>query len=72
MIMGIEMYLYFYINSVDNKEYLVIVFGNYICSKFFDVLREGEIEMDRMVRGVYIGCLFFGWIISVMVGGEFL
>lgn len=59
------MFFYFYINNVDNKEYLVIVFGNMICSKLFDVVCEGEIEMDCFVWGVYMGRLYLGRMISL-------
>jgi GTP cyclohydrolase II len=45
---------------VDNKEHLAIVFGKNIRSKSLDAVREGETEMDRMVRGAYTGRLFPG------------
>lgn len=72
---GTEMFLHLYTNSVDNKEHLAIVFGNHIRSSSLDAPREGETEMDRMVRGAYTGRLFPGRTTSGMVtadasGGE--
>ncbi|PON24193.1 GTP cyclohydrolase II [Trichoderma gamsii] len=57
---GTEMFLHLYTNNVDNKEHLAIVFGNDIRSKSLDEPREGETEMDRMIRGAYTGRLFPG------------
>ncbi|RFN49145.1 gtp cyclohydrolase ii, partial [Fusarium flagelliforme] len=57
---GTEMFLHLYSNNVDNKEHLAIVFGKNIRSKSLDAVREGETEMDRMVRGAYTGRLFPG------------
>lgn len=57
---GTEMFLHLYTNNVDNKEHLAIVFGNNIRSKSLDAPREGETEMDRMVRGAYTGRLYPG------------
>ncbi|UKZ65950.1 uncharacterized protein TrAtP1_007138 [Trichoderma atroviride] len=54
------MFLHLYTNNVDNKEHLAIVFGNDIRSKSLDEPREGETEMDRMIRGAYTGRLFPG------------
>ncbi|RDA87796.1 hypothetical protein CP532_2459, partial [Ophiocordyceps camponoti-leonardi (nom. inval.)] len=57
---GTEMFLHLYTNSVDSKEHLAIVFGNHIRSRSLDAPREGETEMDRMVRGAYTGRLYPG------------
>ena len=57
---GTEMFLHLYTNNVDNKEHLAIVFGPHIRSRSLDAPREGETEMDRMVRGAYTGRLFPG------------
>ncbi|KAK8102187.1 hypothetical protein PG984_015333 [Apiospora sp. TS-2023a] len=57
---GTEMFLHLYTNNVDNKEHLAIVFGPHIRSQSLDAPREGETEMDRMVRGAYTGRLFPG------------
>lgn len=54
---GAEMFLHLYQNDVDNKEHLAIVFGNSIRSRSLDRVREGETEMDRMIRGAYVGRL---------------
>ena len=54
------MFLHLYTNNVDNKEHLAIVFGNHIRSQSLDAPREGETEMDRMIRGAYTGRLFPG------------
>lgn len=54
------MFLHLYTNNVDSKEHLAIVFGKNIRSKSLDAVREGETEMDRMVRGAYTGTLFPG------------
>ncbi|WEW56691.1 GTP cyclohydrolase II [Emydomyces testavorans] len=54
---GSEMFLHLYQNDVDNKEHLAIVFGNTIRSRSLDRVREGETEMDRMIRGAYVGRL---------------
>lgn len=54
------MFLHLYTNNVDNKEHLAIVFGPHIRSKSLDAPREGETEMDRMIRGAYTGRLFPG------------
>jgi GTP cyclohydrolase II len=57
VISGTDMFLHLYQNDVDNKEHLAIVFGNKIRSQSLDRVREGETEMDRMIRGAYIGKL---------------
>lgn len=57
---GTEMYLYLYTNSEDKKEHLAIVFGNTIRSRSLDRVREGETEMDRLIRGAYVGRLYPG------------
>ncbi|CAH0003045.1 unnamed protein product [Clonostachys byssicola] len=57
---GTEMFLHLYTNNVDNKEHLAIVFGNNIRSRSLDAPREGETEMDRMIRGAYTGRLYPG------------
>ncbi|KAL7933097.1 synthase [Trichoderma chlorosporum] len=57
---GTEMFLHLYTNNVDNKEHLAIVFGNHIRSESLDAPREGETEMDRMIRGAYTGRLYPG------------
>lgn len=54
------MFLHLYQNSEDNKEHLAIVFGNGIRSQSLDRVREGETEMDRLIRGAYTGRLFPG------------
>ncbi|KAI1778511.1 GTP cyclohydrolase II [Hypoxylon cercidicola] len=67
---GTEMFLHLYTNNVDNKEHLAIVFGPHIRSKSLDAPREGETEMDRMVRGAYTGRLYPGRTRSGMVGSS--
>ncbi|KAL2152792.1 hypothetical protein VTH82DRAFT_5977 [Thermothelomyces myriococcoides] len=57
---GAEMFLHLYKNNVDDKEHLAIVFGGNIRSKSLDAVREGETEMDRLVRGAYTGRLYPG------------
>lgn len=57
---GAEMFLHLYTNNVDNKEHLAIVFGPNIRSKSLDAPREGETEMDRLIRGAYTGRLYPG------------
>ncbi len=57
---GTEMFLHLYQNSEDNKEHLAIVFGNEIRSRSLDAPREGETEMDRLIRGAYAGRLYPG------------
>ncbi|TQB74692.1 GTP cyclohydrolase II [Monascus purpureus] len=54
---GAEMFLHLYHNDIDNKEHLAIVFGNSIRSRSLDRVRPGEGEMDRMIRGAYVGKL---------------
>ncbi|KAL2006643.1 hypothetical protein VTN00DRAFT_9311 [Thermoascus crustaceus] len=54
---GAEMFLHLYQNDVDDKEHLAIVFGNSIRSRSLDRVRPGETEMDRMIRGAYVGRL---------------
>ncbi|KAK2764398.1 GTP cyclohydrolase II [Arachnomyces sp. PD_36] len=54
---GAEMFLHLYKNDADEKEHLAIVFGNTIRSRSLDSVREGETEMDRMIRGAYVGRL---------------
>lgn len=54
---GAEMFLHLYQNDSDDKEHLAIVFGNAIRSTSLDREREGETEMDRMIRGAYTGRL---------------
>lgn len=54
---GAEMFLHLYQNDSDNKEHLAIVFGNNIRSRSLDAERSGETEMDRMIRGAYVGRL---------------
>ncbi|RFU74618.1 gtp cyclohydrolase ii [Trichoderma arundinaceum] len=65
---GTEMFLHLYTNNVDNKEHLAIVFGNHIRSESLDAPREGETEMDRMIRGAYTGRLYPGRTTSGMGG----
>lgn len=57
---GMEMFLHLYQNNEDNKEHLAIVFGNEIRSTSLDRPREGETDMDRLIRGAYTGRLFPG------------
>lgn len=57
---GTEMFLHLYKNNVDDKEHLAIVFGPHIRSRSLDAPREGETEMDRMIRGAYTGKLYPG------------
>ena len=57
---GAEMFLHLYTNNTDNKEHLAIVFGSNIRSKSLDAPRPGETEMDRMIRGAYVGKLHPG------------
>ncbi|KIX04056.1 GTP cyclohydrolase II [Rhinocladiella mackenziei CBS 650.93] len=54
---GAEMFLHLYQNDFDNKEHLAIVFGHNIRSRSLDAERPGETEMDRMIRGAYVGRL---------------
>ena len=61
---GAEMFLHLYQNDVDDKEHLAIVFGNDIRSRSLDRVREGETEMDRMIRGAYVGRLHPGRVSS--------
>ncbi|TVY33789.1 putative GTP cyclohydrolase [Lachnellula subtilissima] len=63
---GMEMFLHLYQNSEDNKEHLAIVFGNGIRSRTLDKPREGETEMDRLIRGAYSGRLYPGRTASKM------
>lgn len=65
---GAEMFLHLYTNNVDNKEHLAIVFGGNIRSKSLDAVREGETEMDRLVRGAYTGRLYPGRTTSGLSG----
>ena len=57
---GAEMFLHLYQNDVDNKEHLAIVFGSSIRSRSLDAVVPGETEMDRMIRGAYVGTLHPG------------
>ena len=66
---GAEMFLHLYQNDVDNKEHLAIVFGDKIRSRSLDREREGETEMDRMIRGAYVGRLRPGRV-SSRIDGE--
>ncbi|OJJ35159.1 hypothetical protein ASPWEDRAFT_40334 [Aspergillus wentii DTO 134E9] len=61
---GAEMFLHLYHNDLDNKEHLAIVFGNHIRSRSLDQVRPGETEMDRMIRGAYVGKLHPGRVSS--------
>ncbi|KAL3708139.1 GTP cyclohydrolase II [Talaromyces marneffei ATCC 18224] len=61
---GAEMFLHLYQNDVDNKEHLAIVFGNNIRSRSLDRVQEGETELDRMIRGAYVGRLHPGRVSS--------
>ncbi len=63
---GTEMFLHLYQNDSDNKEHLAIVFGNHIRSRSLDAERAGETEMDRMIRGAYMGRLRPGRVSSRM------
>lgn len=58
------MFLHLYQNDSDNKEHLAIVFGNSIRSRSLDAERPGESEMDRMIRGAYVGRLTPGRVSS--------
>ena len=57
---GTEVFLHLYQNDVDNKEHLAIVFGPEIRSRSLNEPRPGETEMDRMIRGAYVGRLYPG------------
>ena len=57
---GSEMFLHLYQNDQDDKEHLAIVFGHDIRSKSLDAPRVGETELDRMIRGAYVGRLHPG------------
>lgn len=61
---GAEMFLHLYHNDMDGKEHLAIVFGNNIRSRSLDSVRPGETEMDRMIRGAYMGKLHPGRVSS--------
>ena len=61
---GAEMFLHLYQNDADNKEHLAIVFGNHIRSRSLDRVHEGETELDRMIRGAYVGRLHPGRVSS--------
>ena len=61
---GAEMFLHLYHNDLDNKEHLAIVFGNKIRSRSLDAVRPGESELDRMIRGAYVGILHPGRVSS--------
>ncbi|OJJ49943.1 hypothetical protein ASPZODRAFT_128528 [Penicilliopsis zonata CBS 506.65] len=61
---GTEMFLHLYHNDIDNKEHLAIVFGNTIRSRSLDRVKPGETELDRMIRGAYVGKLHPGRISS--------
>ncbi|OQD78478.1 hypothetical protein PENDEC_c001G05688 [Penicillium decumbens] len=61
---GAEMFLHLYHNDLDNKEHLAIVFGNNIRSRSLDRIQPGETEMDRMIRGAYVGKLHPGRVSS--------
>lgn len=54
------MFLHLYQNNVDDKEHLAIVFGSNIRSRSLDAPRPVETEMDRMIRGAYVGRLHPG------------
>lgn len=54
---GTEVFLHLYQNDVDSKEHLAIVFGNEVRSRSLDRVHEGETEIDRMIRGAYVGRL---------------
>lgn len=69
---GTEMFLHLYTNNVDKKEHLAIVFGPQIRSQSLDAPREGETEMDRMVRGAYTGRLYPGRTKSGMLSSQWL
>lgn len=61
---GAEMFLHLYHNDLDGKEHLAIVFGNSIRSRSLDAVHPGETEMDRMIRGAYVGKLHPGRVSS--------
>lgn len=61
---GAEMFLHLYHNDLDGKEHLAIVFGNAIRSRSLDEVKPGESEMDRMIRGAYVGKLHPGRVSS--------
>ena len=57
---GTEMFLHLYQNNVDSKEHLAIVFGSLIRSRSLDKPVPDETELDRMIRGAYVGRLHPG------------
>lgn len=67
---GTEMFLHLYENNVDHEEHLAIVFGNHVRSRSLDAPREGETEMDRMIRGAYTGRLYPGRTTSSDAAGQ--
>ncbi|KAG5463276.1 MAG: GTP cyclohydrolase II-domain-containing protein, partial [Olpidium bornovanus] len=52
-----EFYLHLYRNNRDNKEHLAVVYGEDLRSASLDAPQEGETELDRIVRGAYVGRL---------------
>ena len=65
---GSEMFLHMYQNNADSKEHLAIVFGSDIRSRSLDAIVPGETELDRMIRGAYVGRLYPGRTSSKMDG----
>ncbi|KAG4303898.1 hypothetical protein PORY_002715 [Pneumocystis oryctolagi] len=57
---GVHHFLHLYHNDVDKKEHLAIVFGDRIKSSSLYHTKNGETEMDRMIRGAYSGKLYPG------------
>lgn len=58
---GAQVFLHVYRNNHDDKEHLAIVFSgardDILRSRTLDAPRQGETELDRMVRGAYVGRL---------------
>ncbi|CAG8645895.1 549_t:CDS:2 [Ambispora leptoticha] len=52
-----EFFLHLYKNNQDNKEHLAVVYGEDIRSRSLDTPRPGETDMDRIIRGAYMGKL---------------
>lgn len=56
-VQGQEIFLHVYKNNEDNKEHLAVVFGEHIRSKSLFKKQPNETQMDRIIRGAYVGRL---------------
>ena len=63
---GKDLFLHVYQNNRDEKEHIAIVFGDQWRSRSLSSHREGETDIDRILKGAYLGKLVPGMTTSLV------